>query len=161
MMWPNTTVLTVDPGIPFGWALWSEAGSLVRWGVENVAANARDMPWQYKSERMAYALHILLTVNKVHGVYCELPTYMSGHAAASGGSLVKLCFTVGRFMQVCSDLAVPFRGIEVRDWLGQLTDKAIRHRVETVLPEYAPGTFKPHCIDAVGMGLHVLGKWPK
>jgi hypothetical protein len=92
-------------------------------------------------------------------VYCERPTYMPGRAAAASGSFEKLCMLTGRFMEVVYRFGIPFIFVPVRDWMGQMTDVAIRHRVGRILGEEFTKSIPAHAIDAVGIGLHVLGRW--
>lgn len=148
-------MLCIDPGTPFGWALW-EGAKLRRWGVEK--SNARS--WHQRSHECAVQLKYVILHTLPQRVYCEMPIYMSGHAAAAGGNLVKLCCTVGRFMEVCDGLGMPFFPVAVADWLGQLPEEAVRHRVRQIMGPKID-EIPSHALDGVAMGLHVLGKWPK
>lgn len=148
-------MLCVDPGSsPWGWCLW-DGMKLKRYGTER--SNARS--YHERSFECANQLRDVVRHTEPDKVIIELPKYMPGHAAAAGGNLVKLCFTVGRMMQVCDEIGIFIVTVDP-DWLGQLNDAAIRYRVEHVLGREHTQQIKAHAIDAVAMGLYVLGKWP-
>lgn len=150
-------MLTIDPGVPFGWAIF-EDGELDAYGK----INPRIEDWQDRVEkaREMLGVEVIHQFRFIHKIYIERPVYMPGHAAADSDSLVKLCMTVGSFMSMCRVYGHRVEFIRVCDWLGQMSDKAIRHRVEGILGKEVTDAIPAHAIDATGMGLYVLGKWP-
>jgi hypothetical protein len=150
-------IVCIDPGTPFGFSVWE--------GQKFIRAEKRMQPgrktWNERSKDAANQLHSMLKATQPDVVYCEVPAYFEGHAAAAKGVLVKLCRTVGRFEQVCDDLGIEWVDVEVKDWLGQLDARAIRHRAEGVLgKEFCDRYTDEHSLDAICIGLHVHGRWP-
>jgi len=162
--------LCIDPGTPFGFALWRQSVNFnklphTRWSSYMLDAGQimqSDATWQGRSASAALQLDNLITRYSPQVTYIEEPTYIEGHAAAARGDLVKLCRTVGRMEQVCSSHDIPCVMIPMRDWLGQLNSKQVRHRAEGLLgSEFVAKYPGEHELDAICMGLYVLDVWPK
>lgn len=151
----STKILVIDPGVPFGWALFNHA-KLVAYAD---CTQRHQTAWQDKADRAAEQFNSTLAFYLPQKVYCEEPFYIPGHAAADSGALVKLAMVVGRIMQITRQNKVPFEMIPVRTWLGQMTAVAVRHRVSQILGEDVVKGLGAHALDAVGMGLHIHGLW--
>lgn len=146
--------LFIDPGTPFGFCVWDD-GELVT--ARRVPQS--DPTWEERSSHAADQLSTILQHYKPRKVYCERPIQMGGHSRASDDNLIKLCLTVGRFVQVCDWLDIPVELVQA-SWLGQLTSKAIRYRVGQII-EGDVSSIPEHAIDSVAMALFVYGKWPR
>jgi hypothetical protein len=164
-----SNILCIDPGTPFGFAVWDQRASVasadeLRAGL--LAFGHRFQPgckkWRDRSAAAARDLYGLIKKHEPVFVFMEEPIFMSGHAAADRGDLVKLCRTHGRFEQICDECLVPVVPVAVADWLGQLKAHQVRHRAEGILGKEFCDNYatNEHALDAICIGLHVLGRWP-
>ena len=97
------------------------------------------------------------------GSYIEYPMIMQspgGTASSRRGDLVKLAIAAGQLARTFSGppLTEPVRWVEIGMWKGQMSKHATLMRVQRKMGEnYRP--FRSHEIDAVGIGLYVLGRF--
>ncbi len=145
-------MITIDPGMTgTGWAIWDN-GRLQRYGVITPPKNFK---WQDKCLCVVKQLRALgWTMEGRQEAYVEQPALMGGakgDVTARSGGLVKLTLLVGMIMN-----ELDAKGVEVRDWKGQLPKEVVEKRVRELLPKCKA---KSHAIDAVGIGLYILGRF--
>lgn len=154
---PNISWLTVDPGLNgTGYAWWQytklQQCGILRTRVKgDVTARALDLASQLTS--------IATSFNCVC-VACEWPAFhggVAGEMVARRGDLVKLTYLVGVFAGM---LYRPFIPVEISAWKGNLPKRVVEQRVEQIL---GSGTMellriRSHSVDAVGIGLYLLGE---
>lgn len=163
-------VLCVDPGTPFGFAVWRQSANLGsvpdhRLGDYVLKAGHRIQTKPTWRDRSAEAANQFYSVIKEHNpvmIFAEVPRYMEGHAAAARGDFAKLCRTFGRFEQIAAECLVPLIEVEVNDWMGQMKSHQVRHRAEGILgKDFCDQYPNEHTMDAICIGLHVFDRWPK
>jgi hypothetical protein len=157
-------IMTIDPGTPFGWAVWHNVDDRHHYGwfkptyfgVEKQILST----WSHRVTCAGEQLRSLITARQPNRIYCERPRYFQGHAAAARGSFEKLCMVVGYFMAVIQCHGYELQFVEVAEWMGQMNAEAIRHRAGRILGEDYVAPINEHALDAICIGLHVLGRWP-
>jgi len=165
-------LLAIDPGLnALGWALWrlvkkpKQGESLIRPpSVTGVITTSRKLtPWNRLQQlllRLETDPRQLLSANTVA---VELASFRAGdavgHSAASRGDLGFLYIAVGAHAQQAWSRDIRFVPVPVQEWKGQLPKKATAARIERAigLVDGAGNEIKSHAIDAVGIGLHVMG----
>ena len=159
--------ISIDPGIPFGWACWSEAGWHTRrmpshYGETKIGSKKGD--WLKRAALATKEFSRFFTPrSEISHVYIEQPRMFqtaTGYAASAGGALGKLHLIVGAFAAVAWQHGAQVVLVPVNDWKGQLTKHATNLRIERVLgPQRTQPlrTCASHVWDAVGIGLHVKG----
>lgn len=152
----NKTFLTVDSGMNTGWAYWVD-GELINYGQVTIkhAQLASDI-----SSMISKVRDVVLAYPDLDAAYLEYPHAWAGsatsEAASASGDLIKLGALVGVVATViecytsakCSYI-LPYK------WKGQLGKDAIKFRVARAL---GVDERSSHINDAIGIGLHVLGK---
>jgi hypothetical protein len=154
-------VLSIDPGTPFGWAVWEEAAKPSTVGVWRQGKTEGDfMAWLANTHKAAIQLRQLIGMFGIEVVVCEFPAFWEENAAALSGSLVKLTFLVGRFAEVAQEersKTILFKPMQVRTWRGQLPDEAVKRRVQRYLNgDPITDSIKSHAWDAVGIGWYYI-----
>lgn len=151
--------LTVDPGLNgTGWAHWRNQ-HLQEVGIIN-AASARGSVVD-RSRDIGGRVAALAVERYAVVVACEWPAFhgsVAGEMVAKRGDLVKLTFLVGVIAGMVAPK--PFMPVEINRWKGQLPKTVVLDRVCDILGE---GTMellgvRSHAVDAVGIGLHLLGR---
>lgn len=150
---------SIDPGVEAGVAIW-EGDRLVKTAVIVPTAG---MEWRWRVSSMSRQVRMLLDSSRALRAYCEWPTFMEfdkGQASARSGALIKLAVAVGRTWGACVECAVDFRPVEIAAWKGQLKKSAVELRVRRLIGAKVMERLgvKGHAVDAVGIGLHILGK---
>lgn len=158
-------ILTVDPGVTFGWALWdTDQGEIhpIEIGTFN---GVRGQEWQCKT--VTASMHFKeLIGGKLswlpQEIYCEMPVFMEGGkgmAASRKGSVIELAYMVGCLSIVAWEQGIPFHHVSPK-WKGDMRDDQVLYRLKKRLGrEFFLQKTSGHCRDAIGIGLHVLGVW--
>lgn len=161
-------VLSVDPGLDFGWALWSidEWSSCVP-PVEVGVVKTRCDDWEQRFYEGQLQVTELLATKRVGLCFCEWPAFFDGAAGsmvAGRGDLGKLYAWVGGVMRTAACLMCSFRAVGVAEWKGQLPKRVVCDRIEQRLGDcssFSKRTGKnnegSHDWDAVGIGLWAKG----
>lgn len=151
-------ILCIDPSIvSTGFALF-KSNDLFPAHHGLLRPNVKTALWH---ERAHWVADILLSSTKFFrpSVYCEMPQYFQsavGHAAATLGSLSKLCYLIGAIGHACKTAGVPFHLVPVLDWKGQLPKEVVNRRIQKIL-KCSEKTFRADEWDAVGIGLWIKG----
>jgi hypothetical protein len=172
-MWSNLskyggTLISIDPGINIGWAVWDfskkNADRLVRpteYGWVQDPGKGR-MTWEQRANWVIDNF----TEHMQHGVsHCrsiiEMPQMMEARGAmvtARSGSLVKLTMMTGRIQQLMYSMGSSVELVEVRTWKGQMsktaTDACLGRRFGQ---DFLEECKQEHERDAVALGLWVKG----
>jgi len=155
--------MTIDPGDNTGWSLW-ENKKLIKSGMfkskfhEFEEVRLLEMHRQFSD--LISVQRLLFPYAPIDVVYIEGVSVWGGSMksvnAATSGRLTRLFYVVGVYMSICwSYKNIRPEVIYPQRWKGQMDKKAVAMRVYRVLKK----TFKTdHETDAVGMGLHVIGK---
>lgn len=160
-------VLSVDPGIQFGWALWnSETWHVceppVMTGIQKTSGYQK-APWSIRLDAIIEGFRDLVeTSGGIGALIIEWPAFFDtagGRTVASRGDLGKLHTVVGAiigaFQQLDTGLQVAYA--PVHDWKGQLPKEVVKTRIRKILPKGTTFEFKSHIWDAVGIGLYGKG----
>jgi Holliday junction resolvasome RuvABC endonuclease subunit len=148
-------LLSIDPGVEFGWALWNNPLSKVptKYGI---VIPPRVLEWEERISMVIKRFAELIDWHSPATVCCELPCFMNDLAARSN-NLVKLAYAAGSFEGVATARGVKaYRSVPVNEWKGQLPKRVVSDRIQKLLtPEKC--TWNSHVWDAVGIGLYVQG----
>jgi Holliday junction resolvasome RuvABC endonuclease subunit len=176
----SNRTLSVDPGLNgTGWAIWDDG--------QNIRKELTKTPWRLVDhgaftprgdsiqERVAlvcsHIRNILLSRVLVEGVRectvaVEHPQYFAGAGATNAsGALVTLAMTVGAVLAATSTLANTHPLLVPLSWKGNLPKeiccKRIIERVrrDPAYYKWKPNTNTTHEIDAIGIGLHLQGRF--
>lgn len=172
-------VLAVDTGLnAFGWALWAPQLQAGRArppqpsdaGVELVPKKLRQGDWIERVEetRDLFVRRLTYVLNEHNPqalrLVMELPEYRGGdavgHAAASRESLGALYLVCGVMHSTAWHLArARSTLVRVSEWKGSLPKRVVeaRLRASGALTTLRGAEAWSHAVDAVGIGLHVLG----
>lgn len=156
--------LSIDPGLEYGWAYWSNPIAPKK---ASVFAPEDHPDYFVRAKETIASMTRMLRLLKVEEVVCEWPAFMDydrGKVTARSGSLVKLSFMVGALAGLCYLHSVKFIPVEVNVWKGQLPKAQVNYHVERILGKVACRDFSrrkkdEHLWDAVGIGLHHLGRF--
>ena len=152
-------VISIDPGVYIGYATW-EAGRFKR-GVlthplEYGFIHNKDL------EKTFYQFKKYIAKNSgIRYAYMENSVLMKkgkGIVAAESGALVKLSQTIGRITQILVSFGIKVELIPVAKWKGSLPKKVCEHRIRRLLPRLRENE-ADHTIDAIGIGLHKMGRF--
>lgn len=152
------TILCLDPGLAgTGWALFvgtelSDAG---------IVRCRQAHHWTERSGMICAEIARLVLTRYVGRVVVEQPKFFdssAGHMVARRGDLLKLMYLVGELagrVHPVKTLLIP-----VNDWKGQLPKDVVERRVRRELGKerFEELKIREHAIDAVGLGLHTLGR---
>ncbi len=147
--------LSVDPGMNTGWAHWSDK-HLVEYGQITAKHKTLSEDLVYLSEHFGQLL-LRLQPDKV---YLEYPGFWGGSstsmASLSSGDLVKLAAITGVYI----GLAAAYNALPVlitpQEWKGQMPKEGVKVRVQRALGVIERSS---HMNDAIGIGLHVTGRF--
>ena len=153
-------LLSIDPGIEFGWAFWKE-NSLQKTGVIKPFRNG-DFFERADNAIEVFDAAVLVKLN-FDEVLIEWPNFReddTGQTAARSGALLKLMYMVGRIAEASSRyIDGPVKFVPVVVWKGQLPKQVVWRRCQQALGLTATKDIKSHAQDAVGIGLWSQGKF--
>ena len=150
-------ILTVDPGVNTGWAIFNndpEDVKPVAFGVLRITsirevALRMKLAYEFRRHTCRYAIDTMI----IEGVRSWGSSSTSSAATASG-DLFYLAHLIGNiecaFFSRVKDIRLP----SVGEWKGQLPKEVVRKRVERITGISPP----EHACDAVGIGLWHKGK---
>lgn len=146
-------MLSIDPGMHTGWALWVD-GTITDYGQITAKHKTLESDLLYLFQEFKSLLKIVLPDSvfiEYPGVWGDSATSM---ASALSGDLIKLATTVGGFAALCAP--AKFHLIPPNHWKGQMSKEAVKIRVKraTGIEERSS-----HINDAIGIGLHILGRF--
>jgi hypothetical protein len=170
-------LLCLDPGVrSTGYAFWYNlrpdnlkpddygvwrAPSSMKWQAACRAVTNEASEWFDERRRDASEQAYEFGGEPEH-IVCEWPQLWGGSAksytSAERGDLLKLAFLLGRLQEVfeyagfTDDMSL----VTPQQWKAQASKRVIIMRLE----RWTGIRFKDHEADAVGMGMHLLGKLP-
>jgi len=171
--------VSIDPGLGgTGLAFWENDRLLVddeedAKGVHTIRPPDKDADWMKKALRICDKADGLFESYGPTKVVIEEPfVSLRGRktlVAAKAGSVVKLSILSGMLIQTAINsmdyhMAIRFFKVELIPpsvWKGQLPDKALKNRIEAWAKKEKcslPSRLSEHARDALGLGLHYLGK---
>lgn len=165
---PQYKILAIDPGCRndggTGIAFMNNKSSIETFLVRP----ENKTNWDIKIEEVCYGYYRLLKDSISSGkisvnetiIGIEKPKYFDtykGVTAAKSDNLFKLIVCYARLWQINVGMGFSIKNIEIVHWKGQLNKKQIAARVEKKTGK----KFKGDAIDAVGIGLYMLGDWYK
>lgn len=178
----NEYVVTADPGLNIGlamwpWKVWQRGKFLLPEAVTE--CKPRGKTWRQKCDYTIADMQQVLGSCIVVKAYIEFPSFMQsggGIASARTGNLVKLVYMCGRVHQQLRNFGADVRTVKVQRWKGQLTKEATYERIIRVAARELessrrksrerlhalPGmrTAHSHAWDAVGIGFWAQGYFP-
>jgi hypothetical protein len=150
--------ISVDPGVEGAWAAWPVAQHAELQPPQSTGLVVPpDGKWMDRVWVLPQAIDNLCKLTRVRRIVCEWPKFHEcapGQVVAATGSLVKLACSVGMIMEVARRHQASFVPIEIADWKGQMTKKAVEARI---LKRFPLLPLKSHEYDAVGIGLYHKG----
>ena len=156
-------MLSVDPGIHTGWALWG-AARLYEYGTINFDGNL--LHWEDKARDVSIKFDNLFKhisgPENIKEVVIEFPGYMAGtggHMVATSGDLVKLAVITGMLMNCAMMNGASVEPVPVNRWKGQLPKEVCHERIKKVLKDTQFEKTSSHSLDAIGIGLWKLGRF--
>jgi len=161
MKLPNV-FMTIDPGDNTGWAIWLDK-KLITSGVFKNKFHESDevrlLQMHHHFYSVLHGFNLLRPYNTIEVVYIEGVSIWAGSlksiTAATSGKLTRLFYLVGVYMTICWEQKARPEVILPQRWKGQMDKLAVKKRVKRAIDM----EFKTdHETDAVGMGLHLLGK---
>ena len=151
-------VITVDPGLYIGYATWN--ANKFKKGHLMYPLKSGHIHYT-NQEKTLYKFKRMIQQHSVVKSYMENAKVMKsgkGIVAADSGATVKLATTIGRIMQILVGEGCKVQLIEVAKWKGTLPKEVCERRIRRLLPRL-PEKHSDHAIDAIGIGLHMLGKF--
>jgi hypothetical protein len=149
-------LLTVDPGMHTGWAMWD--GTLMpvvdafHVGNKTVNRDEDKLAWLWN------AFEDLITKTKPKLVIIEGVEYWQGNfksdVSARNQDLVKLSYLAGGYGLICTKKKIPWAFVPAPKWKGQMNKEATMLRVRRATGQTYVGS---HRTDAVGIGLSFMG----
>lgn len=154
-------ILTIDPGNAIGYALWRK--DLWRRGILTHPVSYGKIENRKDKEKTFHQFKELVINNMpITLAFMENSALMRGSAtgrvSADSGALVKLSQTIGRLYQILIDNHVKVELISVAKWKGSLPKDVCERRIRRLLPRLRDKESN-HAIDAIGIGLYMLGKF--
>lgn len=158
----NTRWISVDPGTQgIGIAVWD--GN--RLAHSNSYSGRQSDNWLERSLSAVSKMHVPSSSEIYRGIdylFFELP-FTANNASTAKQDVVKLCISAGivinKFYSLNRTLPVP---IPVQEWKGQLkkqeSTRRIKNMMAEVMPDYQTTTKADHELDAIGLGLHIIGR---
>lgn len=156
---PN--VVTIDPGVEMGWAVWSRANWATKCApIETGVITRRAPQWGVAMRKAVRAMFKELDRFWIIDSFVEWPAFFEsskGYASAKSESLVKLACAVGWIAGYLDIRDINNKFVSVGQWKGQLTKPAVERRIKGILGANACKGFTSHDWDAVGIGLYAQG----
>lgn len=155
----KSKIITIDPGIYIGFSLW-DADKFKR-GALMYPLKHGHVHHKNKEKTFYDFKRMIAKQQPVVKAYIENAKLMKsgkGIVAADSGALVKLSQTIGRITQILVDAGCKVELIEVAKWKGTLPKEVCERRIRRQLPRI-PEKESNHAIDAIGIGLFMLGKF--
>lgn len=157
-----TTVMTIDPGLNgTGLAIWDSSSfqkcKTPPYPIKTLVIKKNGSDWRQKV--YFYSLNILRLAEtyKTDRVYIEDPQYFDsgkGQMVARKQDLKKLVYLVGYMDCMLSGSEIEVNLVSIMKWKGQMPKDVIHRRVLKYLPDLQ---VRSHDVDAVGIGLYILG----
>lgn len=160
---PVGRFLCVDPGIiGTGWALFDASKGLHPLKTDVVRGKRFGILQQERILGISRNISAVVKTWWVDTMVVEEPGLFAAsgvsYAAAVKGDLFALSFLVGALMQVADTNGCKFVLARPMDWKGQMDKLAVKKRIERAFrPFQKPVTYRDHEMDAVGMGLSLMG----
>lgn len=155
------SVVTIDPGVEMGWAVWDCAKWTVKCApIETGVITRRAPTWGVAMKKSVRALFNELDRFWIVDSFIEWPAFFQsskGQVSARSESLVKLACAVGWVAGYLDVRNVNNTFIPVNQWKGQLTKPAVERRIKRILGADACKGFSSHDWDAVGLALYAQG----
>ncbi len=154
--------ITIDPGLPTGWALFRKNGSLFPLAHGTWAASKGTWVEKVNHVGMQFRQTKRESLCDADEAYVEEPkfwTSSTGMGAAQSGSLIKLAMLTGYLIAQLHLFKVRVQLVPIQKWKGGLPKAVTSRRVERFLG-VNPCQWKGvthHQWDAIGIGLHVRG----
>ncbi len=154
--------ITIDPGVPSGWAIWDANWNLLNYGIAKDSGSEAEDPFLNWQERMAQVtaeiIHHIAVMemnlkSRVREIYIEYPSVFGGGVAAQSGAVVKLAVMVGYIAGKCKVSYIEF--VPVNKWKGQMPKDVVEKRVKRLLPGCKATS---HAVDAIGIALYLQGR---
>lgn len=156
---PLSKVITIDPGLFIGFALWD--ANKFKKKVLTYPIKLGHIHYSNQEKSFYHLKRMLAQYQPIEKAYIENAKLMrnssKGRVSADSGALVKLSQTIGRIWQILIEAGVKVELIEVSKWKGTLPKDVCEKRIRRRLPRLPEGESN-HAIDAVGIGLHLAGK---
>ena len=164
------SIICFDPGMNTGYAIFRDGETFPeRTGV--LRAGNKEKAWWDRQTHISDQLFDLLedlpeVTGTITKAYIELPLMFEtakGMTCATGqdgqdSSLVKLAVVIGRLHETLRAFAIDVEYVRVNNWKGTLPKAVVDRRIAARLG-CEVGKFGDHATDAVGIGLHVKGKF--
>ena len=159
--------ISVDPGLSgTGYAVWTNNRKPMYTGivVPNKSipkSSLTTLPPRGQSlYNQLYAIWGAMTINKVNAriTVVEWPEFFQtsgGRVSAERGDLIKLTMAASIVCCVAWDCEHTVKMVPPRVWKGQLPKKLVITRIKRMIKG---ANYNSHEWDAVGLGLHHLGK---
>lgn len=147
-------ILTIDPGMNTGWAMWQYGDEPISTGVFRQAKfKNKVLPLRAQLNSLWEQFGMLMLQLRPDEVIIESAGFWPGasksHAALFSGDLTKMLLLIGGYCHKASSVRIPWELVEPSKWKGQLTETALHARIERRIGK----TFRQHEQEAVGIGL--------
>lgn len=145
-------MLTIDPGVNTGWAVWQDSSP------EPLFTGVFSAPEGNNFE--GKIMYLMLQFRNLIQMYEPELTVIEGveqlgssksRAAGASGALIKLAYIVGVY---CATARF-FKLMNAHEWKGNMDDKGVSMRVKRRLGK----DYRRHEVEAVGIGLAVRGQF--
>ncbi len=157
-------MITVDPGLHCGIAWWLDGIPL-----DAITLTHTRTTTEYFAKADSTIKKVRNFMYNLSGefvpdiVYLEWPAVFpspGGQTAARTGNIVKLAYITGRIAEVFKGSTPDLQYVDVQKWKGQVPKKVMNQRVQQILEKEGLGPLghSTHELDALGIGLWVLGK---
>lgn len=153
-------LVTIDPGLKTGVAVWSENGLLLaNYELSTKKSRYKDYSDIFRlGEKLEDILKRITQKEMLgHTAIIEQVQYWGGSlvsdAAIRSGNLFKLSSLIGIYTYLFHKYHFEVELIKAVKWKGQLPDAAVRSRVIRILPK-CDKIKSQHTIDAIGLGLY-------
>lgn len=153
-------LLTVDPGMSTGWALWDiTTQGVVKYGQirldhVNLEADLTALFDRFRDINTSVNLRAGQSITRVCIEYPGMwQNSFTSHTSAASGDLVKLAAIVGGFAAIAHEWQTGITLISPQRWKGQMSKEAVKARVERELGIQERSS---HINDALGIGLFLF-----
>lgn len=150
----NSNFLSIDPGKNCGWAYFVD-GELKECGLAKTDKKDEVEMVHYLTNELAKLTEDI----KPEKLYIEGVSMWSANPtsviSAQKGNLFSLAYLVGSIISYFDILDIETIILYPKDWKGNMGKEATKKRVHRAVGEV---TKNEHILDAIGIGLSVLGK---